>query len=108
MSKAEFKQATLDYRKVGITDTKTIRKALHLEAQYAKNNKDAKEVRGKVQNIVQTYDGINKKAVYGENKEATEAALKNLESQLTKGSAKQKRAIANEILQGYRDWYNVS
>lgn len=107
MSKAEFDKATLEYRKVGITDTKTIRKALHLEAQYAKTNKDAKEVRGKVQNIAQSYDAIDRKAVYGSDKNATEATLKNIAGQIQKGDDKQKRAIANEILQGYRDWYNT-
>lgn len=107
MSKAEFDKATLEYRKVGITDTKTIRKALHLEAQYAKTNKDKKEVRGKVQNIAQSYEAIDRKAVYGSDKNATEATLKNIAGQIEKGDAKQKRAIANEILQGYRDWYNT-
>jgi len=107
MSKEEFTKATREYRKVGITDTKTIRKALHLEAQYAKDNKDAKEVRGKVQNIVQSYDAIDRKAIYGSDDKATEATLKNIENQLEIGDAKQKRAVANEILQGYRDWYNT-
>ncbi len=107
MSKADFNKATREYRQVGITDTKTIRKALHLEAQYAKNNKDAKEVRGKVQNIVQSYDAIDRKAVYGSDEKATKATLKNIENQIASGDAKQKRAIANEILQGYRDWYNT-
>lgn len=108
MTKEEFTKATREYREVGITNKKDIRKALHLEAQYAKNGGDKKEIRGKVQNIVQTYDGVNKKAVYGENKEATEAALKNIESQLSNmKDAKQRRSVANEILQGYRDWYNT-
>ncbi|MCI8353121.1 MAG: hypothetical protein HFJ58_06040 [Clostridia bacterium] len=108
MTKEEFTKATREYREVGITNKKDIRRALHLEAQYAKNGGDKKEIRGKVQNIVQTYDGVNKKAVYGENKEATEATLKNIESQLSNmKDGKQRRAVANEILQGYRDWYNT-
>lgn len=108
MSKEEFNKATKEYREVGITDKKTIRKALHLESQYAKTNKDAKEVRGKVQNIVQTYDGANKRAVYGDSEKSTEAALQNIESQLSKvQDSKQKRAVANEILQGWRDWDNT-
>ncbi len=108
MTKEEFTKATREYREVGITNKKDIRRALHLEAQYAKNGGDKKEIRGKVQNIVQTYDGVNKKAVYGENKEATEAALKNIESQLSNmKDAKQRKSVANEILQGYRDWYNT-
>lgn len=107
MSKEEFNKATLEYRKVGITDTKTIRKALHLEAMYAKDNKNAKEVREKVQNIAQSYDAIDRKAVYGSDDRATQATLKNIQGQLSSGDAKQKKAIANEILQGYRDWYNT-
>ncbi len=107
MSKEEFDKATREYRQVGITDTKQIRKALHLEAQYAKNGGDRKEIRGKVQNIAQSYDAIDRKAVYNSDAKATEATLKNIESQIASGDAKQKRAIANEILQGYRDWYNT-
>ena len=111
MTKEAFDKATTEYRQAGITDAKTIRKALHLEQQYREKNKDggdAKTIRGKVQNIVQTYDGIDRKAVYGSDANATEATLKNIENQIGTGNAKQKRAIANEILQGYRDWNNVS
>lgn len=107
MSKKKFDEATLSYRQAGITDTKTIRKALHLEAEYAKNDKDAEKVRKKVQNIAQSYDAIDRKAVYGSDDKATQATLKNIEGQLEKGDAKQKRRVANEILQGYRDWYNT-
>lgn len=110
MTKAEFNKATREYREVGITDKKDIRNALKLEEKYREEGKDGKDpakIRGKVQNIVQSYDAISKKAIYGEDKNATEAALKNIEGQLTTGDAKQKRAIANEILQGYKDWYNI-
>lgn len=111
MSKDEFNKVTKAYREVGITDKKTIRNALKLEAQYAtdgKNHGSKEDIRGKVQNIVQSYDGISKKAIYGEDEKATQAALKNIESQLTNvKDQKQRRTVANEILQGYRDWYNV-
>lgn len=108
MSKADYDKAVREYRQVGITDTKTIRNALKLEQQYKeKNGGSEKDIRGKVQNIVQTYDNVDKKAVYGDER-ATAAALKNIEGQLSNVSdAKQKRAVANEILQGYRDWYNI-
>lgn len=110
MLKQDYDKAVREYRQVGITDKKQIRNALKLEAQYRKDGKDGgneKAIRGKVQNIVQTYDNIDKKAVYGDDK-ATEKALKNIESQLTNiADAKQRRAVANEILQGYRDWYNI-
>lgn len=107
MSKKEFDEATKSYREAGITNKKDIRKALRLEKQYRDKGGNLEDVRGKVQNIVQTYDGVDKRAVYGNDK-ATEAALKNIESQLSNvADAKQRRAVANEILQGYRDWYNV-
>lgn len=111
MSREEYDKAVLSYRQAGITDTKTIRNALKLEYKYKKDTShshgSAEDIRGKVQNIAQTYDQVSKKAVYGEDKNATEAALKNIEGQLSSGDARQKRAIANEILQGYRDWYNI-
>lgn len=110
MSKQEYDKAVREYRQAGITNKKDIRNALKLEYQYKNDNRhgeSAKDIRGKVQNIVQTYDNIDKKAVYGSDNKATEAALRNIENQLTKGDAKQKRAVANEILQGYRDWYNI-
>lgn len=110
MTKKEFTEATLAYRKAGITDTKTIRKALHLESTYKKQNVDGgniEKIRGKVQNIAQSYDAIDRKAVYNSDAKATEATLKNIASQIDAGDAKQKRAIANEILKGYRDWYNT-
>lgn len=107
MSKADFNKATKAYRESGITDKKEIRNALKLEEQYLKNGGDPKDVRGKVQNIVQTYSSVDKKAIYGDEK-ATAAALRNIESQLSNvKDAKQRRAVANEILQGYRDWYNA-
>lgn len=111
MTKAEFNKATKSYREAGITDKKTIRNALKLEEQYVKAGKDGgnrEAIRGKVQNIVQTYDAISPKAIREGDKGAREAALKNIESQLTNvQDAKQRRAVANEIFQGYRDWYNV-
>ena len=107
MSKQDFDKATKEYREVGITNKKQIRNALKLEAQYMKNGGNPQDVRGKVQNIVQTYEGIDRKAVYGDAN-ATQAALKNIEGQLSNvKDAKQRRAVANEILQGYRDWYNI-
>ena len=34
-------------------------------------------------------------------------SLKNVKSEEDVKDAKQKRAVANEIMQGYRDWYNI-
>ena len=106
MTKAEFNKATKSYRECGITDTKTIRKALKLEEKYAQNGGNRQEIRENVQNIVQTYDGIEKAAF--RNKEAKEATIQNIESQLTNmKDEKQKRAVANQIFQGYVDWRNA-
>lgn len=111
MTEKQFNDATRSYRESGITDRTQIRRALKLEQKYVKEGKDGgniKTIRGKVQNIVQTYDNADRKAVYGSDRTATTAALKNIESQLTNVTdAKQKRAIANEVLQGWRDFYNT-
>ncbi len=110
MSMDEFKKATLSYRQSGITDKKTIRKALKLEEAYKKNGdtRSAETIRANVQNIAQTYDNISKKAVYGEDKNATMAALRNIEGNLSNiEDPAQKRAVAKQIMQGYRDWYNA-
>lgn len=111
MTQKQFNDATRSYRESGITDRTQIRRALKLEQKYVKEGKDGgniQAIRGKVQNIVQTYDNADRKAVYGSDKSATTAALKNIESQLTNVTdAKQKKAVANEILQGWRDFYNT-
>lgn len=108
MTKQSYDKAVREYREAGITDTKTIRNALKLEEKYKKEKPGEKneDIRGKVQNIVQTYDMADKKAVYGDDT-AREKALQNVERQLSSGDAKQKRAIANEIMQGWVDWYNI-
>lgn len=107
MTKQSYDKAVKEYREAGITDTKTIRNALKLEEKYKKDKRGTDEdIRGKVQNIVQTYDMADKKAVYGDDA-AREKALQNVERQLSNGDAKQKRAIANEIMQGWVDWYNI-
>lgn len=106
MTKKEFNEATKSYRESGITDTKTIRKALKLEQEYLKSGGNKQDVRANVQNIAQTYDSIEKAAF--RNKEAKEATLKNIEAQLTKISdEKQRRSVANQIFQGYVDWRNA-
>lgn len=110
MSKSEYDRAVLEYRQAGITNKKDIRNALKLEQMYKSDGKKHgtnEEIRGKVQNIVQTYENIDKRAIYGQGKERT-AAINNISNQLSNISdSKQKKDVANEILQGYIDWYNI-
>ena len=116
-TKKEVKDTYAAYRKTGITDKDTIRKAMKLEQQYARRKKEnnrrglsdeqiAKEARGDVQNIVQNYKNIDSRAFY--NEEAKNKQLKSMESQLGNiKDAKQKQAMAREIFKGYEDWRNL-
>ena len=116
-TKKEVKDTYAAYRKTGITDKDTIRKAMKLEQQYARRKKEnnrrglsdeqiAKEARGDVQNIVQNYKNIDSRAFY--NEEAKNKQLKSIESQLGNiKDAKQKQAMAREIFKGYEDWRNL-
>lgn len=116
-TKKEVKDTYAAYRKTGITDKDTIRKAMKLEQQYARRKKEnnrrglsdeqiAKEARGDVQNIVQNYKNIDSRAFY--NEEAKNKQLKSIESQLGNiKDTKQKQAMAREIFKGYEDWRNL-
>lgn len=116
-TKKEVKDTYAAYRKTGITDKDTIRKAMKLEQQYAKRKRDnnrrgltdeqiAKEARGDVQNIVQNYKNIDSRAFY--NEEAKNKQLQSIESQLGNiNDKKQKQAMAREIFKGYEDWRNL-
>lgn len=116
-TKKEVKDTYAAYRKTGITDKDTIRKAMKLEQKYARRKREnnrrgltdeqiAKEARGDVQNIVQNYKNVDSRAFY--NEEAKNKQLKSIESQLgnIKGE-KQKQAMAREIFKGYEDWRNL-
>ena len=116
-TKKEVKDTFTAYRKTGITDKDTIRKAMKLEQEYARrkraNNRRglteqeiAKEARGDVQNIVQNYKNVDARAFY--NEEAKNKQLKSIESQLDGiTDARQKQAMAREIFRGFEDWRNL-
>lgn len=116
-TKKEVKDTFTAYRKTGITDKDTIRKAMKLEQEYARrkraNNRRglteqeiAKEARGDVQNIVQNYKNVDSRAFY--NEEAKNKQLKSIESQLDGiTDARQKQAMAREIFRGFEDWRNI-
>lgn len=116
-TKKEVKDTFAAYRKTGITDNDTIRKAMKLEQQYARRKKDnnrrgltdeqiAKEAREDVQNIVQNYKNVDSRAFY--NEEAKSKQLESIESQLGNiTDPKQKQAMAREIFKGYEDFRNL-
>lgn len=116
-TKKEVKDTFTAYRKTGITDKDTIRKAMKLEQEYARrkraNNRRglteqeiAKEARGDVQNIVQNYKNVDARAFY--NEEAKNKQLRSIESQLNGiTDARQKQAMAREIFKGFEDWRNI-
>lgn len=108
-SKKEFTDAVLSYRQSGITDEKTIKKALALEETYGKKYKGQltqEQIRGDVQNIVQTKDDINTKAFYNET--AKQKELKRIESSLNISDEKQRSAVARRIFKGYEDFRSIT
>ena len=111
MTKQEYDKAVRSYRESGITDNDKITKALKLENKYKKDHAthgSDEQIRRKVQNVAALYDGVSRKAVTGEDKNAREAALQNFEAQMTNvKDPKQKRDVANDIMQTCIDWYRM-
>lgn len=110
-SKKEVKETVASYRKAGITDETTIRKAMKLEEQYKKRyekdahmskEKAAEEARLNVQNIVQTKGDVDSRAFV--NKEAKQKELERIASTLDNVEEKQKMAVARQIFRGYEDF----
>lgn len=110
-SKKEVKETVASYRKAGITDETTIRKAMKLEEQYKKRyeedahmskEKAAEEARLNVQNIVQTKGDVDTRAFV--NKEAKQRELERIASTLDNVEEKQKMAVARQIFRGYEDF----
>lgn len=110
-SKKEVKETVASYRKAGITDETTIRKAMKLEEQYKKRyEKDAhmskeraaEEARLNVQNIVQTKGDVDTRAFV--NKEAKQKELERIASTLDNVEEKQRMSVAKQIFRGYEDF----
>ena len=110
-SKKEVKETVSSYRKAGITDETTIRKAMKLEEQYKKRyQQDAKmsavdaaeQARLNVQNIVQTKGDVDGRAFV--NKEAKQRELERIAGTLTNVDEKQRMSVARQIFKGYEDF----
>lgn len=110
-SKKEVKETVASYRKAGITDETTIRKAMKLEEQYKKRyQQDAKmsavdaaeQARLNVQNIVQTKGDVDGRAFV--NKEAKQRELERIAGTLTNVDEKQRMSVARQIFKGYEDF----
>ena len=110
-SKKEVKETFSSYRKAGITDNTTIRKAMKLEEQYKKRyQQDAKmsavdaaeQARLNVQNIVQTKGDVDGRAFV--NKEAKQRELERIAGTLTNVEQKERMAVARQIFRGYEDF----
>ncbi len=104
--KDTVKRAFLSYRQAGITDKTTIRKAMLLEDKYRKENNLGEEANRKnIQNIIQTYDMLEKKAFTDER--ARKEELKRIESQLENVSENNRAAVARQVFKGYEDYRNL-
>lgn len=110
-SKKEVKETFSSYRKAGITDNTTIRKAMKLEEQYKRryvNNakmtdaQASEQARLNVQNIVQTRGDVDGRAFV--NKEAKQRELERIAGTLTNVDEKQRMSVARQIFQGYEDF----
>lgn len=110
-SKKEVKETFSSYRKAGITDNTTIRKAMKLEEQYKKRYMDnakmtdvqaAEQARLNVQNIVQTKGDVDGRAFV--NKEAKQRELERIAGSLTNVEEKQRMSVARQIFRGYEDF----
>lgn len=110
-SKKEVKETFSSYRKAGITDNTTIRKAMKLEEQYKRryvNNakmtdaQASEQARLNVQNIVQTKGDVDGRAFV--NKEAKQRELERIAGTLTNVDEKQRMSVARQIFQGYEDF----
>lgn len=110
-SKKEVKETVASYRKAGITDETTIRKAMKLEEQYKKRYENdakmssqqaAEQARLNVQNIVQTKGDVDSRAFV--NKEAKQRELERIAGTLTNVDEKQRMSVARQIFRGYEDF----
>ncbi len=111
-SKKEVKETFSSYRKAGITDNTTIRKAMKLEEQYKKSYIDnakmtevqaAEQARLNVQNIVQTKGDVDGRAFV--NKEAKQRELERIAGTLTNIKEEEQRmSVARQIFRGYEDF----
>ncbi len=110
-SKKEVKETFASYRRAGITDNTTIRKAMKLEEQYKRRYVDnakmsepqaAEQARLNVQNIVQTKGDVDGRAFV--NKEAKQRELERIAGTLTNVDEKQRMAVARQIFKGYEDF----